>query len=161
MSCPSTVFGTPGWFESCLVRRVVGAGGPPLRHKLIMNSKSLSGGIPGNSLGNTSGYSLTTGRSSSFTSLKQVKLGSPLKEVLGLNSTCIPCSLVSRGGHWAVPCRPGPGPPCFGPVVPCRLGPVTPPCRAVPAHLAYGQAQARPKARRAGVVPCQPKPSPK
>src|SRR5215216_1272504 len=48
--------------------------GPDPGSKSIRNSTSLSGGIPGNSSGNTSGYSLTIGTLSMLTPLREFSL---------------------------------------------------------------------------------------
>src|SRR4051812_21387199 len=48
--------------------------GPEPGTKSIRNSTSLSGGIPGNSSGNTSGYSLTIGTLSMLTPLRELSI---------------------------------------------------------------------------------------
>src|SRR3954465_14054253 len=58
--------------------------GPEPGTKSIRNSTSLSGGIPGNSSGNTSGYSHTIGTLSMLTSLREFSL-LPLDSKLDLN----------------------------------------------------------------------------
>src|SRR3954447_14072364 len=58
--------------------------GPDPGTKSIRNSTSLSGGIPGSSSGNTSGYSLTIGTLSMLTPLREFSL-LPLDSKLDLN----------------------------------------------------------------------------
>src|SRR5215216_692043 len=58
--------------------------GPEPSSKSIRNSTSLSGGIPGNSSGNTSGYSLTIGTLSMLTPLREFSLP-PFDSTLDLN----------------------------------------------------------------------------
>src|SRR3954469_2573572 len=62
--------------------------------KSIRNSTSLSGGILGNSSGNTSGYSLTIGTLSMLTPLREFSLP-PFDSKLDLNLICFFSGVVS------------------------------------------------------------------
>src|SRR3954466_1481975 len=68
--------------------------GPDPGTKSIRNSKSLSGGIPGNSSGNTSGYSLTIGTLSMLTPLREFSL-LPFDSKLDLNLILLLSGVVS------------------------------------------------------------------
>src|SRR3954464_604179 len=68
--------------------------GPDPGSKSIRNSTSLSGGIPGNSSGNTSGYSLTIGTLSMLTPLSEFSL-LPLDSKLDLNLILFLSGVVS------------------------------------------------------------------
>ena len=63
-------------------------------------------------------------------------------------------------GHWAGPCRHGPGPPCFGPrrAVPARPGHPVVPCRAGPPRLRSGPGTAQSPSCRGRAVPAQAQP---
>src|SRR3954466_13138651 len=69
--------------------------GPDPGTKSIRNSTSLSGGIPGNSSGNTSGYSLTIGTLSMLTPLREFSL-LPLDSKLDLNLILLFSGVVSE-----------------------------------------------------------------
>src|SRR3954464_12441609 len=68
--------------------------GPEPGTKSIRNSTSLSGGIPGNSSGNTSGYSHTIGTLSMLTPLREFGL-LPLDSKFDLNFIRFPSGVVS------------------------------------------------------------------
>src|SRR5215216_6085279 len=68
--------------------------GPEPGTKSIRNSTSLSGGIPGNSSRNTSGYSLTIGTLSMLTPLREFSL-LPFGSKLDLNLICFLSGVVS------------------------------------------------------------------
>src|SRR3954463_16499437 len=68
--------------------------GPEPGTKSIRNSTSLSGGIPGNSSGNTSGYSHTIGTLSMLTPLRELSL-LPLDSKFDLNFILFLSGVVS------------------------------------------------------------------
>src|SRR3954471_22730620 len=68
--------------------------GPDPGTKSIKNSTSLSGGIPGSSSGNTSGYSHTIGTLSMLTPLREFNL-LPLDSKFDLNFIIFPSGVVS------------------------------------------------------------------
>src|SRR3954469_2854876 len=69
--------------------------GPDPGSKSIRNSTSLSGGIPGNYSGNTSGYSLTIGTLSMLTPLRELSL-LPFGSKLVLNLILLFSGVVSE-----------------------------------------------------------------